>query len=210
MEVYWYISATKINMLKGSSLKSRLKEISLEIKPPWLEIGVTLQPGSDLLSELKRVKKHLESEVTIREFQDLPDDESPTVFSFSGQACRMCAENAYWAALRSGSSKLLLVGSPVHAIGAAPSSQHGLSPSLNPLGAVEAVFKRETEKPQPGPDLCSALDYVWKEVARPSLDGGMRMPKVEGLAIYAGAVDCDSGSDTKRIVLGSPIYIRQT
>ena len=209
MEVYWYISSTKVNMLKGASFKSRLREISVAIKPPWLEIGATLQPEGDLLTELRTVKHHLESEVTIREFHDLPNDESPMVFSFSGQASRMSAENAYWVALQSGNTKLLLVGSPVRAIGAAATSPYGLSPSLDPLGAVEALFRGQANKQRQGPDICSSLDYVWKEVAQASLNTGMKTPKVDGLAIYAGAVDCDKVADTKRIVLGSPIYIRQ-
>ena len=79
---------------------------------------------------------------------------------------------------------------------------------MNPIAAVKAV----AEGKQP---LVSALTYAWREVMKDAISNNASLPKIEGLAVFAGLFPVDKadfkdvkGANIDRIVLGSPIYVR--
>lgn len=216
LDLYWYISSAKVRMLKDSLPKSRLKDLSVKLKALWFEVGGSFKFDDSLVRDLKRIEKTLESEREIKEFQSLSDHESPAIFSFEGEAARMIDSGAYWVAVERNGTALLLVGSPANAIAGVPASAGRLSPSVDPLGAARAAFQDSSEKsPLPAP-LPALLSYVWKTVSEPVIEGGLARPEIQGLAVFAGMFKSDpssphriGGESLARIVVGSPIYIRQ-
>jgi hypothetical protein len=216
LDLYWYISNAKVRMLQDSLQKLPLRDISLKLKAFWLEVGGSFGFCDSLVRDLKRIEKKIESELEIKEFQSLSDREAPAIFSFEGEAARMVDAGAYWVAAERNGTALLLVGSPANAIGGAPASAGRLSPSADPIAAAKAAFQDSSEKvtlPMPLPAL---LSYIWQTVSEPLIEGGLGRPRIEGLAVFAGMFKSDptslhgtGGEGLARIVVGSPIYIRQ-
>lgn len=214
--LYWYISSAKVRMLKDGLPKSRLKDLTVKLKALWFEVGGSFEFDDSLVRDLKRLEKALESEREIKEFQSLSDHESPAIFSFEGEAARIIDGGAYWVATERNGTALLLVGSPANAIAGVPAPAGRLSPSVDPLGAARAAFQDSSEKsPLPAP-LPGLLSYIWQTVSEPLIEGGLARPKIQGLAVFAGMFKSDptslrgaGGKSVARIVVGSPIYIRQ-
>ncbi len=71
MEIYWYISTQKVKMLKGASANSRLRDISIQLKALWFEVGASLKRDDSLIKDLTDVRKKLQSAGGITEFQQL-------------------------------------------------------------------------------------------------------------------------------------------
>jgi hypothetical protein len=216
LDLYWYISGAKIRMLKDNLRKSPLKDLSVKLKALWFEVGGSFKFDDSLVRDLKRIEKTLESEQEIKEFQFLSDLESSAIFSFEGEAARMIDRDAYWVAVERNGTALLLVGSSANAIAGVPASSGRLSPSVDPLAAARAAFQDSSEKaPLPAP-LPALLGYIRQTVSEPLTEGGLARPKIQGLAVFAGMFKSDptslrgvGGKSLARIVVGSPIYIRQ-
>lgn len=215
LDVYWYISDAKVQMLRDSLPKVPLKDLSLKLKALWLEVGGSFKFDKSLVRDLKRIEKTLESEQRIKEFHSLSDRESPAIFSFEGEGARMIDGGAYWVAVERKGTALLLVGSPANAITGAPGPAGRLSPSADPLAAARAAFQDSSENETVSASLPALLGYIWQTVSEPLIEG-LAQPKIQGLAVFAGMFKSDpttlhgfGGEGLARIVVGSPIYIRQ-
>jgi hypothetical protein len=208
LSVYWYVSAKKVEMLKGYSRFSNLKNLSVTLNAMWLEVSASYQVDDKLERDVKKVEEKLKPNAEA--FEKLGNNESPVVFSFAADAARMVDAGAFWMASRKNESALLLVGSPSNAIGG-PASTGAISPSADPLGACKVAFQGgESTLPM---SVSSSLTYVWDTVMRTS-EGIMSWPRVEGLAVFAGIFKVE-GSTTgaavpARLILGSPVFVRQT
>jgi hypothetical protein len=216
LDLYWYISRTKVQMLQDSLQKLPLRDMSLKLKAFWLEVGGSFGFDDSLVRDLKRVEKKLEYELEIKEFQSLSDRESPTIFSFEGEAARMVDSGAYWVAVERNSTALLLVGSPANAIGGVPAPAGRLSATVDPLAAARAAFEDSSEKTTLPMPLPAVLSYIWQTVSEPLVQGGLGGPRIQGIAVFAGMFKSDptflhgiGEEGLARIVVGSPIYIRQ-
>lgn len=207
-DVYWYISADKIRMLKGAKARSTWKQLSLKLKLSLLEVETEVAFHASLVRDLNSLKKELARDQNIIRFQDLKAGGEGGIFSFEGEATRLLTSEALWIATESMNSALLLVGAPRNAGGESHLKEGFLSPSLDPVGAVKALAQGKQR-----PTLVEALSFAWQEVMRDVISGGSHFPRVEGLAIFAGSFELDrtfvNRPTIDRIVLGSPIYVRQ-
>jgi hypothetical protein len=210
-DVYWYISADKIRMLKDAKSRSTWKDLSLKLKLKFFEAEAGVAFNDSLVRDLNTLKKELPRDHTIVPFQDLKPGGEGAIFSFAGEAARLLTGEALWIATENLNSGLLLVGAPRNAAGQSQLKEAYMSPSMDPVGAVKAV----AQKQEPA-TLVAALSFAWQEVMRDAITSGSHFPRVEGLAIFAGAFAVGGASMTavnrpmiERIVVGSPIYVRQ-
>ncbi len=210
-DIYWYISADKVRTLKDAKARSAWKGLSLKLKLKFLEVETGVTFNASLVRDLESVKKELARDQSIVPFQDLKPGGEGAVFSFIGEAARLLTAEALWIATENGKAALLLVGAPRNAAGQSQLKEGFLSPSLDPVGAVRAVAQGEDR-----PTLVAALSFAWQEVMRDALSSGAHFPRVEGLAVFAGAFAAEGAHmsaanrpQIDRIVLGSPIYVRQ-
>jgi len=215
---YWYISKAKLDLLKQAT--PRLLEglsVNLEFKLPFVSGHLAGTDQPTLIRDLERVVKKLESKGEIKSYSELGEGEAPVMVRFEGPAVRAVDSLTFWVATRSAESTLLLAGSAGYAIGQPPGGTGAnISPSADPLGAVQAAFKRGSEEPSsPGMSLSSRLGYVWEEVMRDSLQSGATLPKAEGIAIFASSIPLPSGlqlagcEGIRQMVVGTPLYVRQ-
>lgn len=208
LSVYWYVSAKKIEMLKGYSRLSNLKNLSITLNAMWLEVSASYQADDKLEGDVKNVEQKLGPDAVA--FEKLGSNESPVVFSFAAEAARMVDGGAFWMASKKNESALLLVGSSSNAIGG-PAKTGAISPSADPLGACKVAFQGgESTWPI---SVSSSLTYAWDTVMRTS-EGIVSWPRVEGLAVFAGIFKVEaslaSGAVPARLILGSPVFVRQT
>lgn len=210
---YWYISGSKVEMLKSRSFRLALKSVVIKLGFPGVGGG---EVSFALTDEIKRDAQELErkarSAAEIKPFDLLGDSESPDKFWFDCQAARLVDSDAFWVAGRKGASALLLVGSSSNAISGPPVQNGRISPSMDPLGACRAAFEGTAKA---GPVEASvALTYAWDEVMATLPEGTLAIPRVEGLAVFAGTFRLEGSRTTDaslphRLVLGSPIYVKQ-
>jgi hypothetical protein len=212
--VYWYISKAKLDTLKKSLKKKFLSEkLSLTLKTPFIEAGASAQVNNEsLMQDLEKVIKTISLKMSPPMFPEFLGAEPPSIFFFRGKAVRMISEGKYWLALENKTTALLLAGSSSHAIGAHSESSTGLSPTLDPVGAVYNAFRKLGETPK----LAESLSYAWQEIMRPFVESEGTLPIVQGHAIFAATFEVHKpqmrriGRDyLRRIVIGSPIYIQQ-
>ena len=207
-DIYWYISAEKIQSLKKAGAK--WDKFSFKFNLKFLEIDTAVALDSDLQRDLNAVKKNLAKDSSIVSFESLAPGKEPSIFSFEGEGGRLRTPEALWIAIQKRNSALLLVGAPRNLAGQSQLKEGQLSPSLDPIGAVKAAAEGKQIL-----TLVPALSYAWREVMQDAIFGGVHFPRVEGLAVFAGLFHSDTAlfqnakSRVDRIVLGSPIYVRQ-
>jgi hypothetical protein len=131
----------------------------------------------------------------------------PNIFSFEGEAARKSSEGCYWVAMAKGIYALLLAGSPANAIGAG-TPQVDFEPSIDPVNAIQYLLKGF---PVVAPEF--RLACAWQTIMKgPFSTQRLTKPRVEGMAIFAEmfAMDkVDGWPNVERLVVGSPIYVRQ-
>jgi hypothetical protein len=210
MDFYWYISADKVNMLAGPA--SVWRTLSLKLKWKFLELETTANFDADLLRRVEKIRDRLENDNEVVPFENLDAGGAGAIFSFSGEASRTFTDEAFWVATSRANSALLLVGAPGNATGVKSDDKTFISPSKDPLRAVKAVVAGGGFD-----DIGSSLSYSWHEVIRTGQSGDAHLPMVDGLAVFAGSFKADKAqmrrvgkSEIDTIVLGSPIYVRQT
>ncbi len=218
--IYWYVSRPKIEALRdsyGRSPVSWLKDLSLTIKAPFVEVEGTIPLGQTLFREMERIEKNLLKSGEVEPFVSLADGprRSCLFFSFNGAARRTVQHGAYWIVMRSGPTALLMVGSTNNAIGTPPKESAEISPSMDPIGAVKLAFPGE-----PTPDAASfvsnSCSYTWAAIAEPVRDSWDDLPHVEGIATYGERYRTSEEQmrsagfeDVREIIIGSPIFVRQ-
>ncbi len=214
--INWYISRQKVEALRqsyGASKLYWLKELSIKLKSPFAEASASVRPDQSLHDDIEKIRSKLIAESNISSFPNL-SDESP-FFSFTGRAHRAVDRGAYWIILFADSAALLLGGSASNAIGTPTKETCDISPSLNPIGSVQVAFADE-RSPEQVESISSSCSYVWQAIARPVRTEWQTLPLVEGVAVYGGTFPARrsqfrrAGFDSiERIVIGSPIYVRQ-
>jgi hypothetical protein len=208
--MYWYVSKPKLQMLKSRSLGMALRNLVIKLGYPGIAgAEVSLDFTDEIQRDVQNLERSVRSAAGIKPFDLLPDHESPDKFWFDCQAARLVDSDAFWVAGRKGSSAVLLVGSSANAIGSPPREDGRISPSMDPLGACRAAFE-DSERVGPV-DSSVALSYVWNEVMGTLPQGTLAVPKVEGLAVFGGTyrLDATDPSFPQRLVLGSPVYVKQ-
>lgn len=212
-EVYWYISKAKLDLLKEAApgFLSGVA-VKLEFKLPFVGGSLSGTQTSSLMKELRRVIKSLEAEQTIKNYEELTDDEAPVFVRFEGEAMRRVDGAAFWLAMERNESALLLAGSADYAIGQPAKSEGGLSPSVDPVRVINATFGKDARTG----NLSGSLSMAWREILRDASTSGGTLPRVEGLAVFARSVAADretmrraGRARIKRIIVGTPLYVRQ-
>jgi len=211
--IYWYISRAKLDLLKQAEASS-LSTVSAqsEFRAPFDYGSSVGTQTSGLVKDLKRVVKALEAQQTIKNFESLADEETPVLIRFEGAAMRRIERQEFWLAMEIDGYALLLAGSAAYAIGQPAKSKGGPSASVDPVRAITAAFA----KGAPSRNLSLTLSKAWREVVRDAVSSEGTLPRVEGLAIFARSVKADretmnraDRSRVKRIVVGTPLYVRQ-
>lgn len=207
VEIYWYISRPKVEFLKGRGWS--LDEISVGLKALWFEAGAKLHADAGLVRDLEKVKRALESRHQIPEFRSISPGNAPDIFSFKGEAARMISQGGFWAAMATGDSALLLAGSAANVIGGG-TAEGGFPFTNDPVGAVRTLLEGS-------PQDQWMLSKAWQTVMEgPFKAQSLARPRVEGLGLFAGMFTVDKSEtagtsfpDVRRIVVGSPLYIKQ-
>jgi hypothetical protein len=212
-EFYWYISKAKLDLLKEAKPGFLFGvAVKLEFKLPFVGGSLTGTQTYGLMKELKRVTKSLEADHTIKNFEELTDAEAPVFVRFEGEAMRRVDGAAFWLAMERDETALLLAGSAGYAIGQHAKSDGGLSASVDPVRAIMAAFRKDARSG----NLSGSLSMAWREILRDVSSSGGTLPRVEGLAVFARSVVADHETvrragrpRIKRIVVGTPLYVRQ-
>jgi hypothetical protein len=219
MNIYWYVSKAKLDLLKDQSpglLGGITAQLSFRL--PFVSGSLSGTEQSRLVEDLMRVIKRLRAEYVIKSFADLDDTESPIIVAFEGNAARQVSEDVFWLAMEHGDTGCLLAGSAEFAIGAPAKAEHLLSPSADPVGAVKAAFKKDDDLSDSSEGaripLSASLSYAWRVLMSESSEGSL--PRVGGLAIFARTVKAEEAQvrgvgkgSIRRIVVGTPIYVQQ-
>lgn len=224
MRYFWYISQSKIDYLAGQDegVFERLRAalsllIKAEAKLPVASVGIELksnQPSQNLVRQLDRAEKKLTDGTRIRTAEEAATGEVPLFFSFNGPSARSIREGQFWTATIHGSTAVLLGGSAAHCIGGAVPEKPPLSPSINPLASMDALFENRAENGQE-----DRASYTWSTIMGDSIHSGSAadLPVSRGVAIYAARLAPvpwqmqRSGYKGKlsHIVVGSPLYVEQ-
>jgi hypothetical protein len=219
MNIYWYISKAKLDMLKDQK-PGFLNGISakLSFKLPFVSGSLSGTEKSKLVDDLRRVIKALESEGEILSYDQLAGS-GPVLFRFEGPCVRRVLDDVFWLATYRGSTALLLAGSAGFAIGGAPPSATHLSPSADPISAIKAAFDQGSDSVKvggAGMELSGSLSYAWQELVRGEDETSGTLPKARGLAFFARTLNADNGKmsrvgkqDLKTLVIGTPLYVEQ-
>lgn len=212
-ELYWYISKAKLDILKEAApdFFSGVA-VKLEFKLPFVGGSLSGTQTSGLINDLKRVIKSIEAQQTIKNYEELTDADAPVFIRFEGEAMRRVDGAEFWLAMERKESALLLAGSAGYAIGQPAKSEGGLSPSVDPVRAIKAAFGKDERTG----NLSGSLSMAWREILRDDSSSGGTLPRVEGLAVFARSVAADhetmrraGRARIKRIVVGTPLYVRQ-
>lgn len=217
--IYWYISRQKVDALRQAYASSGfdwLKNVSLKLKSPFGEASADVSLKRSLYQDVERTAVHLLKAPETRSFPNLSDEAQATFFYFAGRARRCVDAGSYWIALFADTTALLLAGSVSNAIGAPEKiSQNAISPSVDPIRAVQLAFA-EKRLPEENQTVSSSCSYLWQTISNPVRANWQTLPEVEGIAVYGGTFqaskpqfDDGSFSTIDKIVIGSPIYVRQ-
>jgi len=213
-DIYLYLSEAKIKQLAETSPQFiRGIAANLTFKLPLLEGSLSGKNDGRLISELQRVEKSIRREDVVPSFSEIVGHQPPRFFSFYGSAGRMIDHQVFWLAMHGRSTALLLVGSSGYVLGSPPSEGGGISPSADPIGALQTIFK---ENMPPDESLASRLSYIWQATYEKSEITEGTVPSVEGLALFVRSVPADefqmdrvNCKDLKKVIIGTPLYVRQ-
>ncbi len=213
MEVYWYISDAKIDVLRQTLPRSWTQDlvVKLKFKAPWIEAEVGHRDIKSAVSNANLIEETLMRDIPITSFAQLKDGDAPTFIRFRGRAARMIADNGYWIALHDDDTALLLGGAAKHAIGGSSPPTGDISPSIDPFGAASALGQDGQSTAVSG-----NLSYAWQEVFRTGGGTDGITPVVEGIALFAGRFAATRSqmrrvgqASITHVVVASPIFVRQ-
>ena len=91
IEVYWYISKAKLDLLKDAS-PAFLRGISAtaSFRLPGFEGNLSGAVAPNLVKDLQRVVKRLEADQSLKHYHELGDDEAPVMMRFEGTGGDAC------------------------------------------------------------------------------------------------------------------------
>jgi len=221
---FWYISKSKIDTLasQDETVFERLRAalsllIKAEAKIPGASVGVELKsnpPSASLLRLLDRVERKLSDQTLVKTAEQASAGGAPLFFSFAGPSARLIREGQFWTATIDGSTAVLLGGSASHCIGGAVPEKPPLSPSIDPIASMDALFEGKAKKGQE-----DHASFTWAKIVQDSLHSNnpADLPVGRGIAIYATRLAPvpwqmqRSGYKGKlnQIIVGSPLYVEQ-
>jgi hypothetical protein len=219
--IYWYISRQKLEALKesyGTHRGSWLRELSVKLKAPFAEAGATikLDEGQTLFKDIDGIADNLLRGAEAPAVGSLRAGEAAAFFTFHGCAHRAVERGAYWVVMAEGDKALLLAGSASNAIGAPTTDSQEISPTIDPIAAVQRAFGEEVHSSATTGDVGADCSYVWQAIANPVRKVWEGLPRVQGIATFGGMFLASKGqlrragfSTLSYIVIGSPLYIRQ-
>lgn len=171
---------------------------------------------------VSRVEKQLYKDgqvVTI----DRSHDTVQPYFRWRGTSARAVVrsdtDEAFWVASVSGGVAVLLVGSVMHAVGAAVTSPLSFSPTVDPIGAAREFFERKRDDSERD-EMYEAWAVIgWERVMSTSVGKLASKPLTTGIAQYAGSFQLskpltlrgtsETEIETDRLVIGSPLWVEQ-
>jgi hypothetical protein len=214
-DIYWYISKDKLEALQKYN-KSRvnwLKELSFTVKSPFAEANTAIRLDQTLFKQTEQIEQKLYEDGLVKDYTKI--NEASVFFSFDGYAQRAIEQGAYWIAMLSSETALLLAGSVTNVIGGPTTNTREISPSVDPLGAISSAFQGNEELYENWA-LAERCSYLWQAIARPVRQSWTNLPYVEGIGIYAGNFTASKAQMNRAgfkgivsIVVGSPIFVRQ-
>ena len=219
MKIYWYISKAKLDLLvdQAPGFLTGIKA-TMSFKFPLLSGTLEGTEPARLAKDLQRVSKRLYADPQTRPFSQLAGGESPAIISFEGPTVRHIDDGVFWLAMQDGHTGLILAGSAGYAIGAPPQSDITISPSADPVGAIESAFADTPPAADPQSDAALSLSwrigYAWKELMSDAALG--TLPQTRGLAVFGRTIPLaqppagqPAPGNVQRIVVASPIFVEQ-
>jgi len=221
MRFFWYLSKTKLDHLL-SQQKRPLDLPSLikaEIRVSMVSVGLerkSSEVDAKQIRALEKLEKKLRDSGAVGSIGDCRGGRQPLFFEFHGPAARLIQDGQFWIASLEGSTAVLLAGSASHCIGGPNPDANFISPSVDPIGSIQSLMSHdhETEDMQLG----NQLSFFWARIiGNANVDEFGSLPRIKGIAIFAGATKCDSAqikysgydADIDQIVVGSPLFVEQ-
>ena len=212
MRLFWYVSRTKLRSLVDRSEANEL--LTIDRSPR----AAAVTSDHDRCSELPALEQRLASDTTIPEVDELDVTSPPLFFRFEGPSGRLIQDGHFWLATVCGDTAVLLVGSAANCFGGQPVELCAISPSADPIGAVNAVFSDSKAAREPSA-FSGSISYAWGAILRRSLAEAASLdslPRTRGAAVYAGSLDAVTsgiqrgyGGIIRRVVIGSPLFVEQ-
>src|SRR5262249_3031687 len=195
-----------------------LKGISAQVsfKLPFISGSLSGTERSRVVDDLRRVVRSLESEASIKLFDEIGSQETPAFVRFQGPAVRHVQDDVFWLATYANRAALLLAGSVGFAIGGTPALGSSLSPSADPVSAIKAAFAEDGQTGGVGAGLSARLSYAWQELMRAGDEASGPLPNAGGIAFFARTVVTDKAQmqragkgHIETLVIGTPLYVEQ-
>lgn len=210
--MYWYVSKSKVQTLIQAGPWDRAKLRKLKLGP--FEIEGEMGDWSALSAQAEKICSDIDERDEMTSPDRLCSGVRVPFFRFSGEAARCLDHSAFWVALEDRGVAVLLVGSQSHLAGTLRGTGgKPPSPSADPIGSAREAFDRPERY---SGRLSGNLSYVWQHVFASGGGGAGVLPRVEGAALFAGLFETDpfqmeraGCARLSKLVLGSPIYIRQ-
>jgi hypothetical protein len=216
-EIYIYISDAKVQLLSEQNPAFWSKVTAkIDFKLLFLSGGLSGTTDTRTLPELRRILPLLHREYEIPVFTNIDSNNVPVFFSFQGPAVRTIDDDQFWLAMESDRTALLLAGSASHALGDnVMTGSDRISPSADPVGSFRrAAMKNDRNT---GKELESNLSYMWQELMKESIRGGISLPHVEGIAVFGAKLKTAKGQMRRvnrvslgSLIIGTPLYVKQS
>ncbi len=212
--MFWYISKNKIDLL-GVMLTAPhplLSSLAIKLKVPWVEAETKWdksEPSS--IATIPKLADAINQRYNIKPYEQLGPGDSPNLVLFKGAATRVVQKSKFWVAMYERTSALLLAGSSSNVTGGLSTEKNVISPSVNPVEAIENAFRGVDDKQT----LPRVLSFAWQSIWRSQSDA-ITLPQVWGLAVFAGhfpTVKAEVRRAGKRelteMIVGSPVFVQQ-
>lgn len=216
VDMYMYISEPKVTQLTDQSpaLFSGITA-KLDFKIPFVSGGISGENNPSTVVKLRRLIPKLQSQYNIRPFNEIVETQSSPVFvSFEGAAARHIETGYFLLALESDRVALLLAGSATNVMGG-ENVKAKISPSVDPVRAILGASRRygdESDELGESP----GLSYVWQALMAASIRARMRLPNVEGIAVFSAMCKASKWQMERVerghidvLVIGTPLYVKQ-
>ncbi|TDN58969.1 hypothetical protein [Paraburkholderia sp. BL10I2N1] len=215
--VYLYLSTAKLDQLldQESSFFTNITA-KIDFKIPFVSGGLSGTTNTRKnIAKMGRLEATLRKKYSIPNFDEIPAESSPVFISFKGRAVRTVQDKEFWLAVDHPKVALLLAGSASFTLGEQIKDPVSFSTSADPVGAFVKAFKKSSKKVT-DPSVSSSLSYVWISLLSDAIRSHANLPSVEGIAVFATTSEVEGGfSEVRRpyiekIVVGTPLYVRQT
>jgi hypothetical protein len=212
--MFWYISKNKIDLLSEmhtapSPLPSSL---AVRLKVPWVEAETKWDKSeTSSIATIPKLADAINKRYNVRPYSQLDTGEAPTMILFKGTATRVIQKSKFWVAMHDGCYGLLMAGSSSNVLGGLSAASDAISPSVNPIEAIENAFRGNNDEST----LPRVLSFAWQSIWR-SQGNAAVLPTVWGLAVFAGRfptvkaeVRRAGRSELTEMIVVSPIFIQQ-